>query len=129
MESEQHSFFLQAIFQLDVFGVCASATGLASPESAPLLSRRVMWLASAPRNSCISSSSLFFKSSLSLKIRSRRRWQGRHSLPSEGRASCPQISEAYVVRRGTSGHDDALKSCLRLPVLWSEAAHIMKPTP
>ena len=34
--------------------------------------------------------------------------------------SCPQISEAYVVRRGTSGCDD-VKSCFRLPVLRSEA--------
>ena len=32
------------------------------------------------------------------------------------------ISEAYVVRMGTSGRDDALKGCLRLPVLQSEAA-------
>ena len=42
--------------------------------------------------------------------------------------SCPQISEAYVVRRGTSGRDDALKSCLRLPVLRSEAAQKMQNT-
>ena len=34
--------------------------------------------------------------------------------------SCPQISEAYVVRRGTSGRDNALKSCLWLPVLRSQ---------
>ena len=40
--------------------------------------------------------------------------------------SCPQISEAYVVRRGTSGRDDALKSCLWLPVLRSEAAQRMQ---
>ena len=42
--------------------------------------------------------------------------------------SCPQISEAYVVRRGTSGRDDALKSCLWLPVLRSEAAQRMQNT-
>ena len=42
--------------------------------------------------------------------------------------SCPQISEAYVVRRGTSGRDDALKSCLRLPVLRSEATQRMQNT-
>ena len=42
--------------------------------------------------------------------------------------SCPQISEAYVVRRGKSGRDDALKSCLRLPVLRSEAAQRMQNT-
>ena len=42
--------------------------------------------------------------------------------------TCPQISEAYVVRRGTSGRDDALKSCLRLPVLWSEVAQRMQTT-
>ena len=42
--------------------------------------------------------------------------------------SSPQISEAYVVRRGTSGRDDALKSCLRLPVLRSEAAQRMQNT-
>ena len=41
--------------------------------------------------------------------------------------SCPHISEAYVVRRGTSGRDDALKS-LWLPVLWSEAAQRMQNT-
>ena len=35
--------------------------------------------------------------------------------------SCPQISEAYAVRRETSDRDDALKSCLRLQVLRSEA--------
>ena len=39
--------------------------------------------------------------------------------------SCPQISEAYVVSRGKIGSDDALKSCLRLPVLRSEAAQRM----
>ena len=42
--------------------------------------------------------------------------------------SCPQINEAYVVRRGTIGCDDALKSCLRLPVLRSEAAQRMQNT-
>ena len=42
--------------------------------------------------------------------------------------SCPQISEAYAVRRGTSDRDDALKSCLRLPVLRSEAAQRMQTT-
>ena len=42
--------------------------------------------------------------------------------------SCPQISEAYVVRRGTSDRDDALKSCLRLPVMLSEAAQRMQNT-
>ena len=42
--------------------------------------------------------------------------------------SCSQISEAYVVRSGTSGRDDALKSCLRLPVLRSEAAQRMQNT-
>ena len=42
--------------------------------------------------------------------------------------SCPQISEAYVVRRGTSGCDDALRSCLLLPVLQSEAAQRMQNT-
>ena len=42
--------------------------------------------------------------------------------------SCPQISEAYVVRRGTSGRDDALKGCLRLPVLRSEEAQRMQNT-
>ena len=42
--------------------------------------------------------------------------------------SCPQISEAYVVRRGTSGRDDALKSCLWLPVLRSEAVERMQNT-
>ena len=42
--------------------------------------------------------------------------------------SCPQISEAYVVRRGTSGRDDALKSCLQLPVLRSEAPQRMQNT-
>ena len=39
-----------------------------------------------------------------------------------GPPTCPQISKAYVLRRETSGRDDALKSCLRLPVLRSEAA-------
>ena len=43
-----------------------------------------------------------------------------------GPPSCPQISEAYVVRRGTSGCDDALKSCPRLPVLRSQAAQRMQ---
>ena len=42
--------------------------------------------------------------------------------------SCPQISEAYVVRRGTSSRDDVLKSCLRLPDLRSEAAQRMQNT-
>ena len=42
--------------------------------------------------------------------------------------SCPQISEAYAVRRGTSDRDDALKSCHRLPVLQSEAAQRMQNT-
>ena len=42
--------------------------------------------------------------------------------------SCPQISEAYAVRRRTSDRDDALKSCLRLPVLRSEAAQRMQTT-
>ena len=42
--------------------------------------------------------------------------------------SCPQISEAYVVRRGTRGRDDALKGCLRLPVLRSEEAQRMQNT-
>ena len=42
--------------------------------------------------------------------------------------SCPQISEAYVVRRGKSGRDDALKSCLWLPVLRSEVAQRMQNT-
>ena len=42
--------------------------------------------------------------------------------------SCPQISEAYVVRRGTNSRDDALKSCLRLPILRSEAAQRMQNT-
>ena len=42
--------------------------------------------------------------------------------------SCPQISEAYVVSRGKTGRDDALKSCLRLPVLRSEAAQRMQNT-
>ena len=42
--------------------------------------------------------------------------------------SCPQISEAYVVSRGKSGRDDALKSCLRLPVFRSEAAQRMQNT-
>ena len=42
--------------------------------------------------------------------------------------SCPQISEAYVVRRGTSGRDDELKSCLQLPILRSEAAQRMQNT-
>ena len=42
--------------------------------------------------------------------------------------SCPQISEAYVVSRGKSGRDDALKGCLRLPVLRSEAAQRMQNT-
>ena len=42
--------------------------------------------------------------------------------------SCPQISEAYAVRRGTSDCDDALKSCLWLPVLRSEAAQRMQTT-
>ena len=42
--------------------------------------------------------------------------------------SCPQISEVYAVRRGTSDRDDALKSCLRLPVLRSEAAQRMQTT-
>ena len=42
--------------------------------------------------------------------------------------SCPQFSEAYVVRRGTSGRDDALKSCFWLPVLRSEAVQRMQNT-
>ena len=42
------------------------------------------------------------------------------------RVSCPQISEAYVVRRGTSSRDDVLKSYLRLPVLRSEEAQTMQ---
>ena len=42
--------------------------------------------------------------------------------------SCPQISEAYVGSRGKSGRDDALKSCLRLPVLRSEAEQRMQNT-
>ena len=42
--------------------------------------------------------------------------------------SCPQISEAHVVRRGTSGRDDALKSCLWLPVSLSEAVQRMQNT-
>ena len=42
--------------------------------------------------------------------------------------SCPQISEAYAMRRGTSGRDYALKSCLQLPVLRSEVAQRMQNT-
>ena len=52
-------------------------------------------------------------------------WQRIESTQSP---TCPQISEAYVVRRGTSGRDDALKICLRLPVLRSEAAQRMQNT-
>ena len=59
-------------------------------------------------------------------------WQRRESTQSivvvVSPPSCPQISEAYVVRRGTSDRDNALKSCLWLPVLRSEAAQRMQST-